>query len=92
MGGRGIPHLINGLHGRIDCGVKAYGIICTGNIQINGTRKANGVDPLSGKRLGAPVGTVSADHHKAVDPMLSADLRTLLLSFLCFKFRTAGCT
>ena len=44
VGGRGISNLINSLHRSIDRGIKANGIICTGNIQVNGSGNADGVN------------------------------------------------
>ena len=41
------------------------------------------------KRLGSPVGTVSADDHHSVDSVLSADIRSLLLVFLFLEFQTS---
>ena len=40
MGGRGIPYLIDGLHGRIYSRIEAYGIIRACDVQITGPGKA----------------------------------------------------
>ena len=70
-------------------GIKADGVIRACNIQIYGSRKADRIDSVSGKRPRAHVGTVSADDHKAVDSVLMADIRALLLAFLRLEFHAA---
>ncbi len=54
MGSGCIADLINGLHCRIDCRIKADGVIGTCNIQVNGSRKANGIDPQGGQAFLLP--------------------------------------
>ena len=90
MGGRGIPHLVDRLHGRIDCRVKADRILRTRNIQVNGSRNADGVDPVPCQRLGTPVGTVPSDYDNSVDSVLFTDLGSLCLALLGLELRTAG--
>ena len=90
MGGRGISHLINGLHRRIDGRIKTDRIICAGDIQIDRSRNSDRIDSMARQCLRPAVGTVTADHHHAVDPVLFAHLRTLCLPFLILEFRAAG--
>ena len=90
MRGRSIPHLIDCLHGRVDCRIKSNGILCTGNIQINGSRQPNGINAMSGQGLRAAVRTVAADDHQTVYAMLMADIRSFLLAFLRAEFVTPG--
>ena len=80
MGGRGIPYLIDGLHGRIYSRIEAYGIIRACDVQIDGPGKANRIDPVAGQRLRALVRAVAADNHKSVNAVLAADVGSLLLS------------
>ncbi len=89
VGRRGIPDLIDRRHGSIHRRVKSYGIIRTCNVQIDGSRKSDGIDPLMGKLLRPTVRAVAADHDNAVDPMLPADLRSLLHTFLRLKLRAS---
>ena len=44
VGGRSISNLINSLHSGIDRSIKADGVICAGNIQVNGSGNADGVN------------------------------------------------
>lgn len=67
MGCGGIAHLVNRLHGCVDCSVKSDCIICTGDIQVNCSRKADCIHSQMRKLLGAGKGTVSADYHKTVN-------------------------
>src|SRR5699024_575451 len=60
MGSRGIADLIDSFHSCIHRRVKTDGIIRTGNIQINGSRKADGVDPKSRQLSGSTEGSVAA--------------------------------
>ena len=90
MGGRSIPHLVNGFHSRIYRRVKANGILCTGNIQINGSRYAYGVNAKVRQCLCPLERTVSANDHNSVNPMVPADLGTSLLSLFCHKLFAAG--
>ena len=92
MGGRGILHLVNGPHGRVDCRVKTDGILCTRDIQVDGSRDSHGVDPQPGKRLRPPVGAVSADHHNTVNAVLSADVSAPLLVLRLLELQTSGRT
>ena len=89
MRGGGVLYLVDGLHCRVYRSVKADGILCTGNVQVNGARKSYGVDAQSGQGLRSSVGAVSSDDHNAVDPMLFADFSALLLPLRCFEFQTA---
>lgn len=92
MGGGSIPYLINGFHRRVDCGVETNGVIRTCNVQIDGSRKSDGIDAQSRKRLCAAVGAVAADYHQTVDSVLLTDIRTALLYLRIFELRTSGCS
>ena len=91
MGGRGITYLIDGLHSGIDCSIKSDGVIGAGNIQVNGSRNADGVDAKGRQLSGAAEGTVTADDYDTVNAMLAADLRALFLAFRSYKLHTSCC-
>ena len=91
MGGGGVTDLVNGLHGRVDSRVKTNGVIRTCNVQVNGSRKSDCIDSKGGKLASAAEGTVAANHHNAVDSMLTADFSALLLAFRCSKLLASGC-
>ena len=90
MGRRSILYLVNGLHGSVYRRVKADSIIRAGNIQVYGARNAHRIDPLSGKRLSSAIGTVASDHDHTVNPVLPADVSSLLLIFRLLKLQTSG--
>lgn len=70
MGGGGVAHLVDGVHGGVHRRVKANRIVRTGNIQIDGSGNADGVDPQRGELARSSEGTVAADDHDAVDAVL----------------------
>ena len=90
MGRGGILYLVDGVHGRIDGGVEADGVVGAGDIQVDGAGNADGVDAVSGQSLGSAVGAVAADDDDAVNAILSADLGALGLPFLRTEFRAPG--
>ena len=79
--GRGILNLIDSLHCSVHCGIEADGVLGTGDIQVNGSGKTDGINAQSGQCLRTTIGTVTADDNDTVNTMLFADLSTLLLSF-----------
>lgn len=89
MGRGGISYLINSLHGSVYSRIKTDGIIRACNIQVNGSGKTDRIDPVPGKRPCAHIGAVPADDHHAVDPVLPADIRALLLALLRLEFHAA---
>ena len=90
VGCRGVSHFIDRLHSRIDCGIKADRIVRTCDIKIDGTRKADGIDPQRRQLSRTAEGAVSADHNDTVNAMLLTDLCAKPLAFFCRKFFTAG--
>ena len=90
MGSRGITYFINGLHGGIHSRIKTDGILGTGNVQIDGSRKSDGIDPKCCQLLRTCKGTVSSDDNNAVNTMFSADLCASCLSFRSTELCTAG--
>ena len=86
---RGILYLINRLHSSIYRCIETDGIFRTGDIQVDGTGKSDGIDTVSGKRLGTTIGTVTPDNHNAVNAMLPTDFSTLLLAFLGLELQTS---
>lgn len=91
MGGRGITHLINRLHGRIHCGVETDGVIGTCDIQIDGSRKSYGINSKCGKLSRSAEGTVAADYHQAVNPVFLTDFSALFLALSRCEFLASGC-
>ena len=91
MGSGGVPYLINGLHSRVDRGVKADGIFGAGDIQVNGSRHADGVDSQVRQLLRSGKGTVSSDDYQTVDAEFTAGSRRLLQTFLGAHLRAASC-
>ena len=89
MGCGCIANLINCFHGRVDSRVKTNGIIGTGNIQVNGSRKADCIDTQGGQLSRTSEGTVSSDDHHSVNAMLAADISALLLAFRCGELLTS---
>ena len=92
MGGRGVPDLIDCLHGRVDRCIKSDRIFCTGNIQVDSSRKSNSIDPMSCQCLCSSVRTITANDNQTVNSMLLADLCCLQLGFLCLELRTSCCS
>ena len=91
MGCGCIADLVNGLHRCIHRRIKTNRIVCTCNIQINGSRYTNGIDTMSRQLSCALERTVTADNNNTVYAMLPADLCALSLAFLCTKLLTSGC-
>ena len=90
MGCGCITYLVNSFHSCIYSSIETDGVLGTCDIKVNSSRQANGIDSKVRKFLSTCEGTVSTDNNKAVDPMLSADLCSLLLSFLCSHLCTSG--
>ena len=88
---RGITYLIDCLHGGIDCRIESDGVIGAGNVQIDGSRNANGINAKGCQLTGSPERTVTADDYDAVNTVLVADLRALLLTFRRYKLHTSCC-
>src|SRR5699024_7593248 len=87
---RSIADFINSFHSCIYGGIKTDGILCTCNIQVNGTRYAYSVYPQICQFLSTGERTVTADYHKAVDTMFFTDFSGSSLAFFCTHFCTAG--
>ena len=90
MRGRGILNLVDCLHCCVDSSIETDGVLGTCNIQIDGSGKTDGIDAQSGQCLCTTVRTVTADDNDTVDTVLSADLSTLLLSFLFLELQTTA--
>ena len=90
MGCGCITDFIDRFHRRIHRGVETDRIVGTGNIEVDRSRKTDGVDPKGGKLSGTAEGTVSSDHDDPVNSMFSADFGAALLTFLGREFLTAG--
>ena len=98
MRSRSISDLIDGFHGCIDSSIKTDGIICTGNIQVNGSGNTDSIDALIGQLLGTGKGTVTTDNYQAIDTILLAGLycgsqtfrSTHLGTSCCIQDRTAA--
>ena len=88
---RSITYLIDCLHGGIDCRIESDGVIGAGNVQIDGSRNANGINAKGCQLTGSPERTVTADDYDAVNTVLVADLRALLLTFRRYKLHTSCC-
>ena len=87
-----ISYLIDRFHCCVDRCIKSDRIIRTCNIQIDRSRQTDRIDALFGKSLRTAVRTVTTDHDNTINSMLTADLRTLLLSFRSPELRTSGCS
>ena len=59
----GVFNIVNRTHSCIDCRIKANGIICTANIQINGRGDPDDFDTLLSQIQGSPERPVSADNY-----------------------------
>src|SRR5699024_126330 len=81
MGSGSITHLVDRLHSRIHSRVKSDGVLCTGNVKVDGTGNSDGIDTQIGQLLRACERTVSTDDNQALDPVFPADFGSSLLSF-----------
>ena len=86
--GGGILNLVDCLHCSVHCGIEADGVLGTGDIQVNGSGKTDGIDAQSGQCLRTTIGTVTADDNDTVDTVLFTDLSALLLSFRFLELQT----
>ena len=78
-----ISDFIDCFHCRIYSCIKTDGIICTGNIKIDGSRNTYCVYPKVRKLLRSCERTVSADNNQTIDTIFLTDSGSFLLSFLC---------
>ena len=67
MGSGGVTDLVNGLHGRVDSRVKTNGVIRTCNVQVNGSRKSDCIDPKGGKLASAAEGTIRKKYAESLE-------------------------
>ena len=74
MGSGSIAHLVNGIHGRINCRVKSNGILGTCNIQINRSGNTDRIDSQRRQLLRPFKRTVAANDYNAVNAMFAANL------------------
>ena len=91
MGSRCITHLVDGLHRRIHSSIKTDGVIGTCDIQIDGSRKSYGINSKCGKLSRSAEGTVTADYHQTVNPMLLTDIGALFLALSRCELLASGC-
>ena len=90
VGGGCVLDLVDGVHGGVDCRVKADRVLGAGDVQVDRAGQADGVDALSGQRLGAAVGAVAADDDDAVDAVLAADVRRFGLDLGLLELKASG--
>ena len=89
---RCISNLINSFHCSINRSIEADCIISTWNIKVYCTGKTDCIDSMLAQSLCSSVWSVSTDDNHTINSILSADLRSLSLTFLCSEFFTSGCT
>ena len=70
--------LVNGLHRCVHSCVKADSILGTSDIQVNGSRDPDGVDPEISQLLRAGKGSVSSDDHLSLIHIFSSLVVSLI--------------
>src|SRR5699024_9593464 len=90
MRGRCITNFINRFHSCVYSSVKTNGVLCTCNVQVNGSRNTYCIYAQIRQFLRTCKRTISTDHHKAVDTMFFTDLSGSSLSLFCSHLCAAG--
>ena len=85
----GIAQLVDALNRSIARGIEANGVFRAADIVINRAGHTNARNPLTGQRLRAAEGTVTANADQAVNPEVLAGIRSLLQPLLGQHFLTA---
>ncbi|MNC57285.1 hypothetical protein D3C75_1069340 [compost metagenome] len=89
MGGHRVTELVNRINNYAYRCIETNGVICEGNIIVNGTRQSHRVDTELAEFVSALVRAVTANNHQAVDSHFIQDIRALLLPFRFHEFETS---
>src|SRR5699024_12783194 len=81
MGSGSSMDLVNRSHSPNLSRGKSDGLLCTGDVKVDGTGNSDGIDTQIGQLLRACERTVSTDDNQAIDPVFPADFGSSLLSF-----------